>query len=75
MADTTATTSDHVWLPTFGAWSTALVSSLGALFIGEVMASHGVQPTGTVQPRKGGDRRGQGRLLKSERQPIRSRSE
>lgn len=28
---------DKAWLPTFGAWLIALLSTLGALFIGEVM--------------------------------------
>ncbi|NTC84018.1 disulfide bond formation protein B [Agrobacterium tumefaciens] len=30
-------TDDKTWLPTFGAWLIALLSTLGALFIGEVM--------------------------------------
>ncbi|KKX29454.1 disulfide bond formation protein B [Rhizobium sp. LC145] len=37
MAGITASTPERIWLPTFGAWFIALVSSLGALFIGEVM--------------------------------------
>lgn len=37
MTGTVASTPERIWLPTFGAWFIALVSSLGALFIGEVM--------------------------------------
>lgn len=36
MRSTTPTT-DHAWLTIFGAWTVALCSSLGAIFVGEVM--------------------------------------
>ncbi|MCR5942705.1 disulfide bond formation protein B [Ochrobactrum sp. XJ1] len=37
MSETTIRSGDETWLPTFGAWIIALTSTLGALFIGEVM--------------------------------------
>lgn len=37
MAADTMESHDGTWLPTFGAWLIALSSTLGALFIGEVM--------------------------------------
>lgn len=37
MRDATVQSEDKAWLPTFGAWMVALTSTLGALFIGEVM--------------------------------------
>lgn len=37
MPNLTAHRNDSFWLPLFGAWLVALVSTLGALFIGEVM--------------------------------------
>ncbi|WP_211415291.1 disulfide bond formation protein B [Agrobacterium tumefaciens] len=37
MAAAGMNTDDKTWLPTFGAWLIALLSTLGALFIGEVM--------------------------------------
>ncbi|WP_082179118.1 disulfide bond formation protein B [Agrobacterium sp. SUL3] len=37
MSEATARPDDSAWMPTFGAWIIALVSTLGALFIGEVM--------------------------------------
>lgn len=37
MSEVALKTDDKAWLPTFGAWIIALASTLGALFIGEVM--------------------------------------
>ncbi|TCM46134.1 disulfide bond formation protein DsbB [Rhizobium sp. PP-F2F-G48] len=37
MSETERRSGDSAWLPTFGAWVIALASTLGALFIGEVM--------------------------------------
>ncbi|CUX68336.1 putative disulfide formation protein (fragment) [Agrobacterium genomosp. 5 str. CFBP 6626] len=37
MREATVQSEDKAWLPTFGAWMVALTSTLGALFIGEVM--------------------------------------
>ncbi|MGV1908552.1 MULTISPECIES: disulfide bond formation protein B [Agrobacterium] len=37
MRQATVQSEDRAWLPTFGAWMVALTSTLGALFIGEVM--------------------------------------
>ncbi len=37
MREATVQSDDRAWLPTFGAWMIALTSTLGALFIGEVM--------------------------------------
>ena len=37
MTSTTETADDRLWLYLFAAWAIALISTLGALFIGEVM--------------------------------------
>ncbi|WP_320203633.1 disulfide bond formation protein B [Agrobacterium rosae] len=37
MREATVQSEDRAWLPTFAAWMVALASTLGALFIGEVM--------------------------------------
>ena len=37
MGNTARNFGNEAWVPLFAAWTTALASTLGALFIGEVM--------------------------------------